>query len=83
MPAERVVETRIVPRPATEPPPFARQGSAPRGDHAEAPRPRIDVVIGRIDVEVAQPAAPPAAPVQRERPRGFDDYARLRSYLER
>lgn len=53
--------------------------------------PRIEVRIGRIDVEIASPPAapasaaalhPPAAPA-RERPRGFDAYARLRAYGER
>ncbi len=74
---QRVAQDR-----ATAPvPPPASQPAAPR----------IEVRIGRIDVEIAPPAAslasaaalhPPAAPA-RERPRGFDAYARLRAYGER
>jgi hypothetical protein len=55
-------------------------------ERAPAPaEPRIEVRIGRIDVEIAAPpaATPAAAAPVRERPRGFDAYARLRAYGER
>lgn len=77
------------PSPATLRPRVAAEQPLPRqqaADRAAAPaEPRIEVHIGRIDVEIAAPPAPApaaAAPV-RERPRGFDAYARLRAYGER
>jgi hypothetical protein len=70
------------PRVAAEQP-LPRQQAMERA--AAPPPPRIEVRIGRIDVEIAaRPAATPAAPAPvRERPRGFDAYARLRAYGER
>lgn len=80
-PADR--EARIVPRPMPDEA-FDRASEAAMVlRKTEPPRPPVEVRIGRIDIEVARPAPPPAAPAPRERPRGFDDYARLRSYLER
>jgi len=76
-------EARIVPRPMPDEA-FGRASDAATGFRTtEPPHPPVEVRIGRIDIEVTRPAPPPAAPAPRERPRGFDDYARLRSYLER
>jgi hypothetical protein len=79
----RVIETRITPRPRPDVAqfPVPDWSAVPREMPAAAPR--VEVRIGRIDVEIAQPSPAPAAPAPRERPRGFDDYARLRSYLQR
>lgn len=77
------------PSPATLRPRVTAEQPLPRqqaADRAAAPsEPRIEVRIGRIDVEIAAPpvVAPAAAAPVRERPRGFDAYARLRAYGER
>ena len=94
--AARAVAPQSPERAAASPPPaatlrprVAAEQPLPRqqaADRAAAPaEPRIEVRIGRIDVEIAAPpaAAPAAAATVRERPRGFDAYARLRAYGER
>lgn len=78
-------------RPRSEMRPSAQDVAAAPVPLSPPVGPRIEVRIGRIDVEIASPPAapasaaalhPPAAPA-RERPRGFDAYARLRAYGER
>jgi hypothetical protein len=45
--------------------------------------PRIEVHIGRVEVRFAQTPSPPSPVRQPSRPRGFNEYALARRYLDR
>jgi hypothetical protein len=55
------------------------------GDEAPSPTPetpRVEVRIGRVEIRVTSPPLP-VAPASRQRPSGFVEYTRARSYRDR